>query len=198
MTVVLHTLTPATMMLGPPAVCDDGVVAPGLEDRDDHNQQNGDGCSSMCRVEAGWACTGTTLSVCSPCSGASCLPSPWYDSSWQHRKQITIDGSRVTGPLTNFPVLVSLADTDLSTVVANENELVFCRRPPLVPCRTDSASTSTNCDATKHNGQIPRHWQLSASGRVSRRRARHLCGAAPCACGARADPNGRRRPFRGR
>ena len=38
----------------------------------------------------------------------------WYNTSWLYRKAITIDHTRVgTGPHTNYPVLISRADTDL-------------------------------------------------------------------------------------
>ena len=36
-----------------------------------------------------------------------------FDFGWQYRKQITIDGSQVAGELVNFPVVVSIIDTDL-------------------------------------------------------------------------------------
>jgi PKD repeat protein len=39
---------------------------------------------------------------------------PWYSCGWLYRKSITIDKARVTADLTNFPVLISLADPDLS------------------------------------------------------------------------------------
>ncbi len=39
---------------------------------------------------------------------------PWYNSSWLYRKQITIDGSQVSGAaeLINFPLLISGVDLD--------------------------------------------------------------------------------------
>ncbi|MBX4181604.1 DUF2341 domain-containing protein [Candidatus Parcubacteria bacterium] len=37
----------------------------------------------------------------------------WYSSSWAYRKKITIDHTKVSGDLTDFPVLVSTTDTDL-------------------------------------------------------------------------------------
>ncbi len=36
-----------------------------------------------------------------------------FDEGWQYRKQITIDHTKVTGDLTNFPVLISTTDSDL-------------------------------------------------------------------------------------
>ncbi len=50
----------------PRARCGDGVVNIG-EGCDDANVMNGDGCSSMCSVEPGFICTGTTPSVCGVC-----------------------------------------------------------------------------------------------------------------------------------
>ena len=38
---------------------------------------------------------------------------PWYDPSWLYRKKITIDSTKVTATLTNFPVLVSFTDADI-------------------------------------------------------------------------------------
>jgi len=36
-----------------------------------------------------------------------------FDGGWEYRKQITIDHTKVEGDLTNFPVLINTADTDL-------------------------------------------------------------------------------------
>jgi uncharacterized repeat protein (TIGR01451 family) len=38
----------------------------------------------------------------------------WYDSDWQYRKAITIDGTQVVGNHSAFPVLISLTDGDLA------------------------------------------------------------------------------------
>jgi len=39
---------------------------------------------------------------------------PWYNCAWSYRKNITIDKSRVSGTLSDFPVLIKLAsDNDL-------------------------------------------------------------------------------------
>jgi hypothetical protein len=37
------------------------------------------------------------------------VEAPWYDSNWGYRIMITLDGSKVTGNLTNFPYLVYIA-----------------------------------------------------------------------------------------
>ena len=36
----------------------------------------------------------------------------WYNTSWKYRKKIIIDHTKVSGDLTNFPVLISRTDTD--------------------------------------------------------------------------------------
>lgn len=53
--------------------CGDGIVNPfGLEDCDDGNEFDDDGCSSFCRLEPGWACTEATVLDASTCV-TSCL-----------------------------------------------------------------------------------------------------------------------------
>ena len=37
----------------------------------------------------------------------------WYNTSWQYRKKITIDHTKVSADLTNFPVFVSTRDSDI-------------------------------------------------------------------------------------
>ena len=37
-------------------------------------------------------------------------PIPWYDSSWTYRQKITIDNTKVSADLTDFPVYVDLSD----------------------------------------------------------------------------------------
>ncbi|KPJ78044.1 MAG: hypothetical protein AMJ54_05645 [Deltaproteobacteria bacterium SG8_13] len=50
----------------------------------------------------------------------------WYSLNWQYRKAITIDGSQVVGgPHNDFPVLISITDTDLSAARADGNDLLF-------------------------------------------------------------------------
>jgi hypothetical protein len=48
----------------------------------------------------------------------------WYNSSWQYRKAITILGSQVSGPndLANFPVLISLTDSDLASDAQDDGD----------------------------------------------------------------------------
>ena len=51
----------------------------------------------------------------------------WYSSSWNFRKKITIDHTKVAASQTNFPVLISLTtDADLaSSALANGNDILF-------------------------------------------------------------------------
>jgi len=46
--------------------------------------------------------------VASGCSGTPQQPAGWYSCDWAYRKNITIDHTKVAGPLTYFPVLISL------------------------------------------------------------------------------------------
>lgn len=47
----------------------------------------------------------------------------WYDASWQHRKKITIDSSKVSDNLTDFPLLINLAaDGDLAADAQNDGD----------------------------------------------------------------------------
>jgi MSHA biogenesis protein MshQ len=49
-----------------------------------------------------------------------------FEFGWQYRKQITIDHTRVTGDLVNFPVLLNIIDTDLSQKArANGDDILF-------------------------------------------------------------------------
>jgi MSHA biogenesis protein MshQ len=52
----------------------------------------------------------------------------WYDNDWGYRKKITINSANVSGSdnLTDFPVLISITDTDLITkALANGDDIVF-------------------------------------------------------------------------
>jgi len=53
--------------------------------------------------------------------------SGWYNPSWNFRKKITIDGTKVAATQTNFPVLISFTtDADLaSSALANGNDILF-------------------------------------------------------------------------
>jgi cysteine-rich repeat protein len=52
----------------PESECANGVVD-GLEDCDDHNATNGDGCDSDCHYESGWSCSTDQPTVCEPRCG---------------------------------------------------------------------------------------------------------------------------------
>src|SRR3989304_6046120 len=51
----------------------------------------------------------------------------WFDDSWQFRKAITIDNTKVTADLTNFPVLISLtSDAGLAAdAQADGDDILF-------------------------------------------------------------------------
>jgi hypothetical protein len=51
----------------------------------------------------------------------------WYDQNWQYRKQITINYSKVTADLTNFPILINLStDANLASHARSDGwDIVF-------------------------------------------------------------------------
>ena len=51
----------------------------------------------------------------------------WYDTDWDYRKLITIDESKVSGSsnLTNFPVLISVTDTNLASAAQTDGDDIF-------------------------------------------------------------------------
>jgi hypothetical protein len=75
-----------------------------------------------------WAAAGVSVKPCGSTTTSTSTPAPgWYDCAWNYRQSITIDRTKVTGSLTNFPVLISLAsDPDLSSHArADGNDIVF-------------------------------------------------------------------------
>ena len=46
----------------------------------------------------------------------------WWDSSWSHRKTVTINHTKVAADLTNFPVLVDIIDSDLSSKAQSDGD----------------------------------------------------------------------------
>ncbi|MGQ0790932.1 MAG: S8 family peptidase, partial [Nitrosopumilaceae archaeon] len=51
---------------------------------------------------------------------------PWFDPSWQFRKQITIDHTKVAATLTDFPALVSITDANLlASAQADGDDILF-------------------------------------------------------------------------
>jgi hypothetical protein len=52
----------------------------------------------------------------------------WWNTQWPYRKLITIDHTKVSADLTNFPVLISRAsDADLTAAQATGQDIVFIR-----------------------------------------------------------------------
>ncbi len=50
----------------------------------------------------------------------------WYNPDWGQRKAVTIDAAQVAGSLTDFPVLVSITDTDLrDDAQADGDDILF-------------------------------------------------------------------------
>src|SRR5207237_9073068 len=54
-------------------------------------------------------------------------PATWYSTAWPYRKAITIDHTKVSATLSNFPVLINLpSDADLAAnAQASGNDIVF-------------------------------------------------------------------------
>ena len=44
----------------------------------------------------------------------------WYDPLWAYRKKITIDNTKVTATLADFPVLISFTDTDIKAAARSD------------------------------------------------------------------------------
>ncbi len=67
---------------------------------------------------------------------------PWWDTDWSYRKKITINSSQVSDDLTNFPVLISITDEDLSTKAqSNGDDIAF----------TDNAGIQLNHEIEKYD-----------------------------------------------
>ena len=51
---------------------------------------------------------------------------PWYNTSWNYRVALTIDHTKVSGTLTNFPVLVNITNSALQQYAqTNGNDILF-------------------------------------------------------------------------
>ena len=50
------------------------------------------------------------------------LHAAWYNSSWLHRKSLTVDNTKVAANLTNSAVLISITDTDLRDDAQNDGD----------------------------------------------------------------------------
>ena len=46
----------------------------------------------------------------------------WWNNDWIHRKSITIDHTKVPEHLSNFPVLISVVDTDLKDKAQDDGD----------------------------------------------------------------------------
>jgi hypothetical protein len=59
-----------------------------------------------------------------PDPGAANFPtSSWYNDTWPYRKRITLDATKVSADLTNFPVLINLpSDADLAARAQNDGD----------------------------------------------------------------------------
>jgi len=56
---------------------------------------------------------------------------PWWDYSWLCRKEISVDYTKVSDDLTNFPILIDITDADLiSHAQSNGNDVVFTDETP--------------------------------------------------------------------
>ena len=50
----------------------------------------------------------------------------WWDNNWSHRVAISIDHTKVSGTITNFPVLIDITDSNLMTYAQTSgNDIVF-------------------------------------------------------------------------
>ena len=51
---------------------------------------------------------------------------PWWNPSWNYRKEITIDHIKVSSPLTHFPALIRLTDSDIQLEAQTDgDDIVF-------------------------------------------------------------------------
>lgn len=51
---------------------------------------------------------------------------PWWNCNWAYRKKITISSSQVADNLTNFPIIVSITDSDLASNAQDDgDDIVF-------------------------------------------------------------------------
>lgn len=70
------------------------------------------------------------LGVLSAIILAMALPQPAFAAAWAHKKQITINAAKVPSDQTNFPVLISITDTDLrDDAQDNGNDICFTTNP---------------------------------------------------------------------
>ena len=49
----------------------------------------------------------------------------WWNSNWNHKKEITINHSLVEATLTNFPICINITDSDLTAAQADGDDICF-------------------------------------------------------------------------
>jgi len=76
-------------------------------------------------------------------SPVSAQETPWWNSGWSYRKEITIDHTKVTGSLTAFPVLIEVTDGDLASKAQTDaDDIAF----------TDGNGTKLSHEVEFYNG----------------------------------------------
>ena len=66
------------------------------------------------------------MSAFAPLFKVSAESDPWWNYEWSYRKKVTIDHNEVTSDLANFPVLISITDSDLSSrAQSNGDDIAF-------------------------------------------------------------------------
>ena len=51
---------------------------------------------------------------------------PWWNTAWNYRKLLTINTTKISGTLVNFPILVKLTDSDVAShAQLTGNDIVF-------------------------------------------------------------------------
>lgn len=72
----------------------------------------------------------------------------WYDSNWLKAKEITIDSSQVDSSLTDFPLLVNMTDTDVSSAAQPDcDDILFTDNTNA----TKYSHEIENCDLTTND-----------------------------------------------
>ena len=73
------------------------------------------------------------------------IPADWWDTSWTHRRLITIDNSTVTQPLSAFPVLISLvqsANDDLLGATSTDVRFIAADHATVIAYDVDTSSAA--------------------------------------------------------
>lgn len=87
----------------------------------------------------------STLKFVSPPKKAEATGPSWYNSSWQYRKKITIDHTKVSSDQNNFPVYLDLSsDPDLAThAQADGDDILFTKSDGVTKLDHDLARKSS-------------------------------------------------------